>query len=399
VVDGVTGQPVPGVVIHPRMVYRGPIDNPYPLIRWTSDMSLRVTTDARGHYRLGGLPLGRPIELGAKVSDGITYRPMYQGLSDAPGVEPSRLDFKLAPGIPVQGKVTNRTTGKPVVAFVEYCPTLENPNLNSLNGISLFEPIATRPDGSFALSALPGPGVVFATVMDDRFLTADRPGQAPQLGIIRGVISPEQCQALEPITLEPTAKVYQCDLSLVPAPEQIIRILDPDGQPLAGAKVGGAAATDLIRECWWQSRHYGVFRVTGLTNHRIRSLAIHHEGRRLAGTLAVRDATPGPLVARLRPWGTVSGRLVDRAGQPRAGVALSYQDSYFGMRPFAHGFPRDVTTDSSGRFTFVGLVPEQEYVIKLVPQDVFAPSVAVGAPHAALPGETKDLGDVIEVTR
>ncbi len=241
-------------------------------------------------------------------------------------------------------------------------------------------------------------------MMDDRFLTADRaradrPAQARQLGVIRGVTSPEQCQALEPITLESTAKTYQCDLSLVPAPEPIVRILDPDGQPLAGAIVSGAASTDLIRECWWQSRHHGVFRVTGLTDHRIRILAIHHEGRRLAGTLAVRDAEPGPLVARLRPWGTVSGRLVDRAGRPRAGVALSYQDSYSGMRPFAQAFPKDVTTDSSGRFTFVGLVPDQEYVIKLVPQNVFAPSVSVGGPHAVEPGETKDLGDVMEVTR
>ena len=154
-----------------------------------------------------------------------------------------------------------------------------------------------------------------------------------------------------------------------------------------------------MRECWWQSRQHGVFRVTGLTAHRIRILAIHHEGRRLAGTLAVRDAEPGPLVARLRPWGTVSGRLVDRAGRPRAGVTLSYQDFYAGTRPFAQAFPKDVTTDSSGRFTFVGLVPEQEYVIKLVPQNVFASSVSVGGPHAAEPGETKDLGDVMEVTR
>ena len=104
----------------------------------------------------------------------MTYRPMYQELSNAPGVEPTRLDFKLVRGIPVQGKVTNRTTGKPVAAFVEYRPTLENPNLSSSSDVSLFEPIATRPDGSFTLSALPGPGVVVATVMDDRFLTADR---------------------------------------------------------------------------------------------------------------------------------------------------------------------------------------------------------------------------------
>ena len=360
-------------------------------------MSIRVTTDARGHYRLDGLPVGHPVELATKLGDGMTYRPMYQELSNAPGVGTTRLDFKLVSSIPVQGKVTNRTTGKPVAAFVEYLPTLENPNLSSVNDIGLFEPIATQLDGSFTLSALPGPGVVVATVMDDRFLTADRAradrprGSSSGRGY-PGLPSPEQCQALEPIAPESTAKTYQCDLSLVPAPEPIIRILDPDGQPLAGAIVSGAASSDLIRECWWQSRQHGVFRVTGLTGHRIRILAIHHEGRRLAGTLAVRDAEPGPLVAKLRPWGTVSGRLVNRAGRPRAGVALRHET-------LRQAFPKDVTTDSSGRFTFVGLVPEQEYVIKLVPQDVYAPSVSVGGPHAVEPGETKDLGDVMEVTR
>jgi hypothetical protein len=404
VVDAATGQPVPGVVIRPKMTYPGAFDVPNPFIRWRSEMSTRATTDARGHYRLGGLPVGHPVELVTGLGDRMPYRPMFQELPNAPGVGPTRLDFKLVHGIPVEGKVTNRTTSKPVAAFVEYLPTLENPNLSSIRDVSLFEPIATRPDGSFTLSALPGPGVVIATVMDDRFLTADRaradqPAQGRQIGVIRGVTSPEQCQALEPITLESTAKTYQCDLSLVPAPEPIVRILYPDGRPLAGAIISGAASTDLIRECWWQSRHRGVFRVTSLAHHRIRILAIHHEGRRLAGTLAVRDAEPGPLVSRLRPWGTVSGRLVDRAGRPRAGVALSYQDFYAGTRPFAQAFPKDVTTDSSGRFTFVGLVPEQEYVIKLVPQNVFAPSVSVGGPHAALPGETKDLGDVMEVTR
>ena len=96
------------------------------------------------------------------------------------------------------------------------------------------------------------------------------------------------------------------------------------------------------------------------------------------------------------------GHSLRSAGRPRWPAAGRrgpvFQDSYFG-RPFAQAFPKDVTTDSSGRFTFVGLVPEQEYVIKLVPQNVFAPSVSVGGPHAVEPGETKDLGDVMEVTR
>ncbi len=323
VVDAATGQPVPGVVIRPKMIHYGAFENPYPS---SSDGGRTGRYESR-RTRAGitvwdGLPVGHPVELGTMLSDRTPYRPMSQEVPNAPGIGPTRLDFKLVRGIPVEGKVTNRTTGKPVAAFVEYLPTLENPNLSSIQDVSLFEPIATRPDGSFTLPTLPGPGVVVASVMDDRFLTADRaradqPAQARKLGIIRGVTSPERCQALEPITPESTAKTYRCDLSIVPAPEPIVRILDPDGQPLAGAIVSGTLSLDLSRECWWQSRQHGVFRVTGLIHHRIRNLAIHHQGRRLAGTLAVRDAEPGPLVARLRPWGTVSGRLVDRDGQPR----------------------------------------------------------------------------------
>jgi hypothetical protein len=404
VVDAATGQPVPGVIIRPKMIQYAAFENPYGLIRWRPDRAIRTATDARGHYRLDGLPVGHPVELGTMLSDRTPYRPMSQELPDAPSIGPTRLDFKLVRGIPVEGKVTNRTTGKPVAAFVEYLPTLENPNLSSIQDVSLFEPIATRPDGSFTLPALPGPGVVIATAMDDLFLTADRaragqPAQTRKLGIIRGDTSPGRSQALAPIAPESTAKTYRCDLSVVPAPEPIVRILDPDGRPLAGAIVSGAESSDLSRECWWQSRQHGVFRVAGLIHHRIRNLAIHHEGRRLAGTLAVRDAEPGPLVARLRPWGTVSGRLVDRDGRPRPGVVLSYQDSFRGRKPFDLAFPKDVTTDSSGRFTFVGLVPEQEYAIRLVPEDVYAPTVSVGWPHAVEPGETKELGDVREVTR
>jgi len=34
-----------------------------------------------------------------------------------------------------------------------------------------------------------------------------------------------------------------------------------------------------------------------------------------------------------------------------------------------------------------------------VPEDVYAPTVSVSWPHAVEPGETKELGDVREVTR
>jgi hypothetical protein len=401
--DAATGLPLPGVMIHPRLKYGDAFDNHWPLVDWPG-MSIRTTTDALGHYRLTGLPLRQPIELRTVLAEGSPYQPSSQEFANTPGVDPTRRNFNLERAVLIRGKITDRTTGEPVASLVEYHPTLDNPNLRSADQVELFEPVATHPDGSFTLVALPGTGLVAATAMGDRFLTADRAtvdksSAARFFPNIRGFTSPQQCHAFEAISVEKTAKSYQCDLTLTPGPEPTVTILDPDRKPLTGALISGVLPTDLFREGWWQSRQQPVFRVTGLTSHRIRQLSIHHEGKRLAGSLAIRDSEPGPLVVRLRPWGTVSGRLIDRDGHPRPGVTLSYQDSISGVRPNSLFFPKDATTDASGHFTFEGLVPEQEYIIKLPAPNGTAQCPRVGESHVLEPGEVKTLGDVREVAK
>jgi hypothetical protein len=402
--DAATGLPLPGVIISFRASFRDRFYNLYPLIDWRPGMSIRATTDARGHYRLTGLPVRRQIELLNEFAEKLPYRPLSQEFTNVPGTHPTRLDFKLERGILVQGKITDKTTGKPVAARVEYHPAFDNPNISSREQLALFEPVATHPDGTFTLVALPGPGLVAATAMGDRFLTVDlvstdSSSSARPFPDIQGFTSSHQCHAFEAISLETTAKSFQCDMTLTPGPEPVVTILDPDGKPLAGALISGVVPTDIIREGWWQSRQQSQFRVTGLTNHRIRILSIHHDGKRLAGSLAVRDSEPGPLVARLRPWGTVSGRLIDRDGHPRPGVTLSYRDSISGIRPNSLFFPKDATTDASGHFTFEGLVPEQDYIIKLPAPSPAASSPRVGESHVLEPGEVRSLGDVQEVAR
>ncbi len=401
--DAAKGLPIPGVIIHPSPSVRDAFSEHYPLIYW-SGMSIRATTDAHGHYRLTGLPVRRTIKLVTELGAGIPYRPTSQEFDNVPGADPTRLDFKLELGVLVRGKITDRTTERPAAALVEYHPTLDNPNIRSSDQIELFEPVSTDPDGSFALVGLPGPGLVAATAMGDRFLTADRAtgdksSAARPFPNIRGFTSPQQCHAFEAISLENTAKSYQCDLRLFPGPEPVVTILDPDGKPLAGALIGGVLPNDLIREGWWQSRQQSEFRLTGLTSHRIRKLSIHHEAKRLAGSIAIRDSEPGPRVARLRPWGTVSGRLIDREGHPRPGVTLSYRDTIAGTRPNSIDLPKDATTDANGHFTFEGLVPEQDYIIKLPAPSAAVQPPRVGESHVLEPGEFRSLGDVREVAQ
>ena len=193
-----------------------------------------------------------------------------------------------------------------------------------------------------------------------------------------GMTSPSRCHAFATIAPGTVADAVMCDLTLTPCPESVVTILDPDGEPLAGAQVSGIPPVDLAREGWWQSREKARFQVTGLTEHRIRVVLIHHEGRRLAASLAIRDSKPGSFVVRLRPWGTVSGRLIDLDGRPRPGIRLSYQGPWFSNRYGSMLFlPRDVATDDQGKFSFEGLVPGREYIAecrcgKQVPATVWA---------------------------
>jgi protocatechuate 3,4-dioxygenase beta subunit len=284
--DAATGLPLQGVVIRAALGYRAGIHE-YPLIHWPA-MLVRVTTDVSGHFQLTGLPTGEAVELLAVPAEITPYLPASRVFANTPGVDPTKLDFALKRGVPVRGRVTDRSTQKPVAALVEYHPTVKNENVESPHDLGLFEGLPTHDDGSFSIVAFPGPGVVAAMALGDRFLNADLAGveQASAAGPllnVQGRTSPRQCHAFEAISPEKSAESCQCELALSPGPEPIVTILDSDGQPLSGAMVSGISPADVVREGWWQSREKAVFRVTGLTNHRIRRLLIHHEGRRLAG--------------------------------------------------------------------------------------------------------------------
>jgi hypothetical protein len=67
------------------------------------------------------------------------------------------------------------------------------------------------------------------------------------------------------------------------------------------------------------------------------------------------------------------------------------------MRPFSWHFPQDVTTDAGGRFSFEGLVPGLEYIVKVAPAGAEASALRVGEAHLLQPGEIKTLGDVREL--
>src|SRR5262249_33125919 len=124
------------------------------------------------------------------------------------------------------------------------------------------------------------------------------------------------------------------------------------------------------------------FTVRRLNPRAGRQFLFHHKDKNLGFFLKeLPDEQAGPLVVKLQPCGSASGRWVDPDGQPVAGARVQVS-ALHGV-----GGHQQVTTDKEGRFRVEGLVPGVEYDLRKSFRN-FPVRVTVES------GKHKDLGDV-----
>jgi hypothetical protein len=340
---------------------------------------LNAVTDRQGKYRLESMPwefaghgFGLPVL--AIPSEDQPYLVGFSEVKRGPGLEAATVDFALKRGVWVEGKVTNQATGKPVRAYLRYHPADNNPQRQEVADFTRFpsypnEIYRTRPDGTFRIAALPGPGIISA--------------DGPYGEFVRGSsahINPDRDGRSAP-----------CVIYLDPGRTLRGTILDPDGKPLSGVRLFNVKP----RHFWASQPLAGAsFTLTALDSQGGRSLIFLHPEKHLVKALEVRGDTPGPLTIRLEPAGTLTGRLVETGGQPRPHVPLAV---YFARKDdgsVALHLPERVTTDQDGRFRIEGVAPGLVYQILEAgkqPNDTIA---VVATRLSVKAGETKDLGDV-----
>jgi RNA polymerase sigma factor (sigma-70 family) len=385
--DKDTGKPLADALVRINLVaWRG--DN-----RWA-----KTVTDKEGRYELLGLAKTPSYPFVVKPADGL-YFERWVDVQDTEGLGALTADIELVRGLTVRGKVTDKTTGKPIArARVYYYPISVNPNVNKkLPGMWWPSSEATTtPDGTYALTVFPGPGVIGVSApklevyaspwltLKERKAFFKAPIQDPdEESLIRdlggfafvGGLRQDRCNAL--VLLEPSEKDESLvrDVALEPARTLKGSIVGPDGKPVAGVGAVGLGLSNGV-----ETLKGSEFTVRGINPKGKRLLVFHHKDKNLGLFLEqLRGDVSEPLTIKLQQCGSAAGRVVDQDGQPVAGWGIQVLSQL--------GFQK-IATDKEGRFRIEGLVPGLGYNVIASRDPPLNLVVAVES------GKKKDMGDI-----
>jgi len=359
------------------------------------DTVVRTTTDSQGRYRLGGMPKGKGFLIVAIPDSDQPYVVTNKEVPDSLGLGPVTVDIELKRGVWIEGKITDKATGKPLRRPVEYFSLYSNPNLKDypgFDGTALIEPGRTIKDGSYRVAGLPGPGLV-AVWRVDSYLSA--PDRDDEEGVNQKTPSTAPYQllplvnygALAPVDPPKGVEAVKRDVTLDPGWTFTVIVLGPDGKPLAGAVGFGAREKDARGG---EGKRTAEFAVHTFNPRRPYDVFFRHLEKGLVGEVRPPRENGGSVTVRLEPGAVVTGRLVDADDKPRAGIELKLSfrtKERLSSWPWKRYADEHLETDREGRFRLEALLPGYQFRLS---DDKGELSLGGGLRS----GQTKDLGEV-----
>jgi RNA polymerase sigma factor (sigma-70 family) len=384
--DKDTGKPLTGVTVRSRSLP----GNSHFGGGWVQTIS-----DGDGRYRLTGLPKVANNVLITVPAEGQPYLGTTNPVGDCSGFKPVNVDIRLKRGVRVTGRVRDRATGKPVRARIDYFYFADNPHRKEYPRLSDWLLWVNREDGTFEGVVLPGRGLLAVRAWKDGYLTGVGADKIKgQDGNSSFMTYPHYCHASDYHTLMEVNPVrgtesVTCDLFVETGRTLTGRVLGPDGKPLAGTEAIGLGASYGIDQL-----KSAAFTVRNVQTGHPRAVAFLHHGKRLAGFVLLQGDEQGSLTVRLGPWGTITGRLVDANGLPRAGgFRVTFLAGGKGEEATVSGVAaRIVQPDREGKFRIEGLVPGLKYNLATVKDVRVADWILRN--FVVQPGQNKDVGDI-----
>jgi hypothetical protein len=339
---------------------------------------VQTVTDAQGRYRLTGMPKGVGNKIKVVPPSELPYIAPVLEVPDSFGPDPVTVDVELKRALWIEGKITDKVTGKPLRGGVMYLVRGNNPNVQDYLGYYGGLPgVRTNEDGTYRIIGLPGPGLITVWQQPQYLLGAERDdedGLKEAFGYI------PQCNFAAFARMD-TAKGVESvkrDIALLPGWTFTGTVLGPDGKPLIGAVMGGQSERMKTAE----------FTVQQFNPRRPRPVFFRHPETGLVGVVHPPKENGGTVTVRTEPGAAVTGRLVDADGTPRAGVELRVSfhpkdEPHWNECPLHDS----IKTDQGGRFRIDALVPGLDYYLSVDHR-----AIRLGSGLRA--GETKDLRDV-----
>jgi RNA polymerase sigma factor (sigma-70 family) len=402
VTDSVTGEPVAGCRVLATTGYGDGVG---------------TRSDARGRYRLEGLPKNSmQPSVSVAPPEGTDYLSQNVRVNDTEGLAPIRLDVRLVKASVIRGRVVDKQTGKGVPAHIRLAPLPNNKLFGTRPEFSRYATDrtmeSTDAEGRFRLVTIAGPALVMVqvggreTLYGEHFCRYRRAVPDPEHGDLfhradngSWTISTAG-NASEFLDVENAVKVVdvkdtgetEVNLFVDPGVSAKIIVQDADGRPLDGTWVSGLTDHYPITYRLPES----TATVYTLDPATPRTLALYHADRRLGGLVTVRGDEKEPVVAKLGPVGRVTGRLLDVDGQPFAGITVSVsplREIDRELYRFARFPGHPVRTDKDGRFALDGVLPEMPFVPGFRKGNEYYASKPKIGRQKLKPGETLDLGD------
>ncbi|MEZ4364047.1 MAG: carboxypeptidase regulatory-like domain-containing protein [Kofleriaceae bacterium] len=264
------------------------------------------------------------------------------------GVGSTSQRVELVRGAPVAGKVVDERGAPVAEARVRY----ETASDFIPGSDMIRDAVVTGADGAFSFPALPAGSFRFIATH------ADYASGVSELTSLDGT----QPRADVKIELPAGATVSG-------------KVVTSSGEPLASARVRvgltGAGMRIIVPPREAYSDASGAFTIRGLARRELTALALHELGASAAASVDTTAGDVRDVTLTLDATGTISGVVVDSAGEPVEGAQVSALPDLLGRRSgkrgespgrsaFAQwqlrGFPQELS-DANGQFQLTGLAP------------------------------------------
>ena len=337
-----------------------------------------ATTDAEGRFDFPQAYAEQVYLFTATKGDQAA--PCRSGMVLHPDQPLTDVDLTLGPATRLHGRVTLGTNGEPVpnlsvgvlIDRGEIPKELKRPGDQFYRNLQSYWFVQTDPDGRFTVQLGPGEYEISNIPRVDpikvTILAQDSPAD-----LVRDIVMPRPAKGPFRLT-----------------------VTDAQGQPVARARVEGTFASPAFHTFPTQpTNSEGELNFERWLDPM--DVLVTTPDRTLGGFAQFEiDATEGKIT--LQPTATATGRLTDPAGKPRARTTFRFGIRvYTGPKRtsrFYTEFEGSTTTDPSGRFTCVGLIPGQSHDISIQIENDPYFHVVEDAIQPTGPGPM-DLGDVV----